>query len=225
MCFSIPYLHSSSKLGTSRKGTDMSDAQRADGRGRRRKVAAILAGGVVVGVGTMATLAAWTDTEYATGSFTAGRFTFQGSTDQTTFSEHTTSGTAATLSFSSPVTALSPNDTVYSSYAVRLYRDSTSAATVAITAPSTTGTVTNITYTVIKTATTGCNAASTGTVVVPAGTALGGVGAATPFTLAAPANATTDGVPAYLCFKATAGAGLAQGQTGSATWLFTATSS
>lgn len=203
----------------------MSDSRSADGRGRRRKVAAILAGGVVVGVGTMATLAAWTDTEYATGSFTAGRLTFQGSTDQTAFSEHTTSGTAAVLSFTSPlVTQMSPNDVVYSAYALRLYRDSTNGANVVITAPSTTGTTSNITYTVIKTATAGCNAGSTGTVVVPAGTALGGVGAATPFALAAPVNATTDGVPAYLCFKVTAGAALTQGQTGTATWLFTATS-
>ncbi len=202
----------------------MSDVRSTDSRGRRRKVAAILAGGVVVGVGTMATLAAWTDTEYATGSFTAGKLTFQGSTDQTNFSEHTTSGTAATLSFSAPVTAMSPNDVVYSAYALRLYRDSTNAANVVITAPSTTGTTSNITYTVIKTATAGCNAGSTGTVVVPAGTALGGVGAATAFSLAAPANASTDGVPAYLCFKVTAGSGLVQGQTGTATWLFTATS-
>jgi predicted ribosomally synthesized peptide with SipW-like signal peptide len=204
----------------------MSDAVPANRRNRRRKVAAILAGGVVVGVGTMATLAAWTDTEYATGSFTAGKFTFQGSTDQTNFTEHTTSGTAATLSFTSPlVTQMSPNDVVYSAYALRLYRDSTNGANVVITAPSTTGVTSNITYTVIKTATAGCSAASTGTAIVPAGTALGGVGSATSFTLAAPpADHSTDGVAAYLCFKVTAGSGLVQGQSGTATWLFTATS-
>ncbi len=204
----------------------MSDARPVDNRGRRRKVAAILAGGVVVGVGTMATLAAWTDTEYATGTFTGGKLVFQGSTDQTNFSEHTTIGAAATLPFTSPlVTQMSPNDVVYSAYALRLDRASTNGATVAITPAAVTGTITNVSYTVIKTATAGCNAASTGTAIVPAGTALGGVGAATPITLAAPpADHSADGAPAYLCFKVTAGSGLVQGQSGSATWLFTATS-
>jgi predicted ribosomally synthesized peptide with SipW-like signal peptide len=197
-----------------------------DNRGRRRKVAAILAGGVVVGVGTMATLAAWTDTEYATGTFTGGYFDLRGSTDQTTFSDNTTSGSSATLSFTTPlVTQMSPGDVVYAPYAVNLFKTSTNAGTVTVTAPSTTGTVTNITYTLFTTATAGCSAASTPVVtVVPAGTNLGAVGAANTFTVAKPANSSTDGVATYLCFKVTAGAGLTQGQTGTATWLFTATS-
>jgi predicted ribosomally synthesized peptide with SipW-like signal peptide len=196
-----------------------------DNRGRRRKVAAILAGGVVVGVGTMATLAAWTDTEYATGTFTAGSFNLQGSTDQSTFSEHATAGAAATLTFTAPVTALTPTDTVYSGYALRLDKTSSNGAVAVITAGSSTGTVTNVTYTVFTTSTAGCTSASTPVVtVVPAGTALGSVGAANIMALVKPVNATTDGAPLYLCFKVTAGAGLVQGQTGTASWVFTATS-
>jgi predicted ribosomally synthesized peptide with SipW-like signal peptide len=196
-----------------------------DNRGRRRKVAAILAGGVVVGVGTMATLAAWTDTEYATGTFTGGYFDLRGSIDQTTFSDHTTAGSSATLNFTAPVTQMSPGDVVYAPYALNLFKTSTNAGNVVVSAPSTTGTVTNITYTLFTTATAGCSAASTPVVtVVPAGTALGSVATPTSFSVAKPANSSTDGAATYLCFKVTAGSGLTQGQSGTATWLFTATS-
>ncbi|PKQ31030.1 MAG: hypothetical protein CVT62_11275 [Actinobacteria bacterium HGW-Actinobacteria-2] len=197
-----------------------------DNRGRRRKVAAILAGGVVVGVGTMATLAAWTDTEYATGTFTGGYFDLRGSTNQTTFSDHTTAGSSAALAFTAPLaTQMSPGDVVYAPYALNLFKTSTNAGTVVVSAPSTTGDVSDLTYTLFTTSAAGCSAASTPVVtVVPAGTAVGSVGTPTSFTVAKPANSATDGVATYLCFKVTAGAGLSQGQTGTATWLFTATS-
>ena len=52
---------------------------------RRRKISAILAAGMVLGVGTTATLAAWNDSEYAQGSFAAGTFNLEGSTDGTTY--------------------------------------------------------------------------------------------------------------------------------------------
>lgn len=55
----------------------------------RRKVLAVLAGGLVLGVGAAITLAAWNDSEFATGTFTAGSFNLQGSTDGTTYAEHT----------------------------------------------------------------------------------------------------------------------------------------
>ncbi|SDT10615.1 SipW-cognate class signal peptide [Brevibacterium siliguriense] len=53
--------------------------QRRKARGRRVK--AILAGGLVFGVGATATVAAWTDSEEASGSFEAGRFNIELSTD------------------------------------------------------------------------------------------------------------------------------------------------
>lgn len=50
----------------------------------QRKVLAVLAGGVVLGVGVGVTLAAWNDSEFATGTFTAGSFNLEGSTTSAT---------------------------------------------------------------------------------------------------------------------------------------------
>lgn len=194
-------------------------------RSRKRKVAAILAGGLVVGVGTMATLASWNDVEYASGSFTAGKFNMQGSVNQSSFEEHSTAGTAGTLTFTAPVSALTPGDTVYAGYALRLDSESTNAATVAVSAGTSTGTVSDITYTLFTTDTAGCSASSSPvTSVVADGTSVGSVGTPTGFSLAKPASGN-EGAATYLCFKVTAGSGLTQGQTGAATWVFTATSS
>lgn len=44
---------------------------------RGRRIKAILAGGLVFGVGATATVAAWTDSEEASGSFEAGRFNIE----------------------------------------------------------------------------------------------------------------------------------------------------
>ncbi|RBP68120.1 putative ribosomally synthesized peptide with SipW-like signal peptide [Brevibacterium sanguinis] len=49
---------------------------------RLRRIKAVLAGGLVFGIGSAATMAAWTDTESATGSFTAGRFAIELSVDK-----------------------------------------------------------------------------------------------------------------------------------------------
>lgn len=196
-----------------------------DKRDRRRKVAAILAGGLVVGVGTAATLAAWNDSEYAASTFTAGAFNMLGSTDQAAFTNHATSTGAAGLAFSVPVANLSPGDVVFAPYALRLDASTTNGANVVVESVTNTGTVTNLTYGLVTTSATGCNAAAFagGSKVVTDGTALNSIGTPTGFTLAKPV-ASTDGAPTYLCFKVTAGSGLAQSQSGSATWKFTATS-
>ncbi|MBU4188023.1 MAG: SipW-dependent-type signal peptide-containing protein [Propionicimonas sp.] len=202
----------------------MTSTTTADRRGRRRKLAAILAGGLVVGVGTMATLASWNDAEYASGSFTAGRFNLLGSVDQSAFGEHASAGAAAALTFTAPVTALTPGDVVYAPYALRLDDTTTNGGTVAVTPGASTGTVTNVTYTLFNTATAGCSAASTPvTTVVANGTDLGSVGTPLTFAVAKPVLPSA-GAITYLCFKVTAGAALGQGQTGTASWVFTATS-
>lgn len=203
------------------RGNDGAD----DRRRRRRKVAAVLAGGLVVGVGTMATLASWNDTEYVGASFVAGAFNLQGSTDQTAFGDHSQAPQTGALAFTAPVGALTPGDTVYAGYALRLDKTSTNAGKVTVSTPASTGTVTDISYTLFTTKSAGCSAAADAVVtVVPAGTPLGSADAAQTFTVARPADASTDGAPTYLCFKITAGGGLQQGQHGTATWLFTATS-
>lgn len=50
-------------------------------RRRLRKVRALLAAGLVFGIGASATLAAWTDTEYSSAEFTAGVFAIEASVD------------------------------------------------------------------------------------------------------------------------------------------------
>jgi predicted ribosomally synthesized peptide with SipW-like signal peptide len=50
-------------------------------RVRNRRIKAILAGGLVFGIGSAATVAAWTDSENAEGSFTAGQFDIMLSVD------------------------------------------------------------------------------------------------------------------------------------------------
>jgi predicted ribosomally synthesized peptide with SipW-like signal peptide len=215
-------------LARQSKGTAVTQHHKSknDGRGKRRKVAAIMAGGLVVGIGTMATLASWNDTEYAAGSFTAGSFDMVGSLDGTAYTQHTTSGTAATLAFSSPVGALSPSDVVGSPFALRLAKVSSNGATVTVTPGGNFTNGAGLTYGMYTTATFGCTAATTPLVtIVPAGTALNATTGAVTFNLAKPADASTEGAAVNLCVKVTAGAtGLVQGQTSTTAWLFTATS-
>lgn len=55
---------------------------------RNRRIKAILAGGLVFGVGATATVAAWTDTETSKGSFEAGRFNIELSVDGTAWTSN-----------------------------------------------------------------------------------------------------------------------------------------
>jgi predicted ribosomally synthesized peptide with SipW-like signal peptide len=194
---------------------------------RSRRFRAILAGGLVLGVGAAVTLAAWNDSEFAQGTFTAGSFNMVGSTDGTTFTDHATAavGTVATLPFTVPAVNLTPGDTTYAGFAVRLTAATTTDAVVTVSNSATTGVVTNLSYTVIDTgATFGCTADSTGTALIPAATAIGTVPASTTFTLPKGVSTGVDGVAHNLCFKVTAGPGLTQGQSGTATWQFLAAS-
>lgn len=93
---------------------------------RRRKRRAMLAGGLVLGVGATMTLAAWTDDEFAKGIFNTSTFGIEGSTDGTTWADHlptpntadTPESKAAIMTFTGG-TAMSPDSTVYSRYAIR----------------------------------------------------------------------------------------------------------
>lgn len=192
-------------------------------RGRRhRKVAAILAGGLVLGIGTMATLASWNDSEYATATFTSGTFKLQGSTDGSAFSDHALAGNAASLDFTAPFDNLTPTDTVYAPFAVRLTADTTNEATVTVTNPVTSGDVSNLGYSLIETESFGCNADSTGTTLISAASVGSAPGART-FDLSM-GHDGADGTAANLCFIVTAGPNLVQDQTGSSTWRFQAVS-
>ena len=196
---------------------------------RRRKVAAVLAGGLVLGVGTMATLASWNDSEFAKATFTAGTFDMVGAVDgaQSVFSQHTSAGGAATLGFTSTFGNMQPGDTVYAPYALQLTKDTNYNGTVVISPGTMVGSTAGLSYTLFTTAVAGCSGSSTvGSTIVVAGTPLNSV-SATPATITL--NKTTSlgtnpGAPVYLCFKVTADTNLVQAQTAAPVWNFTATS-
>lgn len=172
----------------------------------RRKILAVLAGGLVVGVGSALTLAAWNDSEFATSDFAAGTFVFQGSTDGTNWADHATEGEAATLTFSTGFDNLAPDDVVYAPYALQLTAASTSPAGLTAVAPVVTGDLAGqLTFGSVSTTTFGCDAA-----------AFAG-GAAVPTTM-------DPGDIVYLCLQVTAGAAITQGQTGTAVWQWDAVS-
>ena len=172
------------------------------------KARAILAGGLVLGVGAAITLAAWTDQEWAKGVFGSGQFGIQGATDGSTFAEHPDQASAATLNFQIGADRLAPNDTVYAGYAVRLAPGTTNQADVTVTQDDSAkiaGTTASYRYTTSAT----CDATA-----YAAGTNENG----TSFEL------TALGTPVYLCFRVSADSTLPQGQSGTILWNFAATS-
>lgn len=108
---------------------------------KSRKTRALLAGGVVLGIGASMTLAAWSDSEWAQGTFTTGSFTFHGSTTSATegFADHTSSNGAAALNFTldgQAMGGLKPGDTVTAPFWIKTEG---SDATVTLSGPSSTG--------------------------------------------------------------------------------------
>lgn len=196
----------------------------------RRKILAVLAGGLVLGVGAAVTLAAWNDSEFATGTFTAGTFNLQGSTTSATagFSDHnvTKGDTAATLSFSAPFDNLTPGDVVYAPFWVHLDGATTNnAALVASTGTGTGANAANISYSVYSIAAgAACDGTATAGALVASGADLTTFTAGSSVALAKGAAAGAEGAAAQLCFVATAKSSLAQGGTATGTWSFTATS-
>jgi predicted ribosomally synthesized peptide with SipW-like signal peptide len=198
----------------------------------QRKVLAVLAGGVVLGIGVAVTLAAWNDSEFATGTFTAGAFNLEGSTTSATtgFADHNEDDgdAAATLSFQLPAVAssMAPGDVVYAPFWVRLDSTTTNDATLipdGIVA-GTGGNEANLSYTVraIAPAAT-CDATAVGTLIA-SGSSLSAQIGATSVALTKGATAGTAGTAVQLCFAVTAGADLEPTDAATATWEFTATS-
>jgi len=191
------------------------------------RIRAVLAGGLVLGLGAAMTLAAWTDQEFATGSFTAGHFNLVGSTDGITFGEHATDdpGVPAALTFSTGFDNLSKSSTVAAAFALHLDAATTVAGTGTVLSSAGSGAAaSHLTYGVIEVpSVAACTPVATGTARVPAGTALGSATGATPFALGA-GNGTLPGANVVLCIQVTSDATLAQGTTATATWQFSATS-
>jgi predicted ribosomally synthesized peptide with SipW-like signal peptide len=89
-----------------------------DRKPRFTRLRAVLAGGLVLGVGVTATLAAWTDEEHTAGGFAAGTFSIVGSTNGTDYSDHP-SAPGAALNFTLTPNAMVPGATVYALYSVK----------------------------------------------------------------------------------------------------------
>lgn len=200
--------------------------RRAPG-GRFTRLRALLAGALVLGVGATLTLASWTDTEVARGSFAASTFGIEGSTNGTAYAEHPSASAPAELSFAVSPTAMSPGTTVYARYLVRTTQATNVAGTAQLSAATVSGSGlgTYLTYGVrVIAASAECTQATytgSSTVVVPAGSALTTGAAGTQ------ALATGGGSPVAYCFAVTLPTGTsnaAQGLTATATWTITATS-
>lgn len=184
--------------------TNTSELDRDRRAAKRRKLGALLAGGLVLGVGAAVTLASWNDSEFAKANLTAGTFVFQGSTDGTTFADHASSGGAASLTFTTGFDKLSPNDVVYAPYALKL--TGSSPATLTPTAPAVTGALSGkATFAAVQTATFGCNAGAF-------------TGGTTLVTTMSPGDTVN------LCLKVTASPTIAQGDTGAVVWQWDAVS-
>ena len=196
---------------------------------RSTRLRAVLAGGLVLGLGAAMTLAAWTDQEFATGTFTAGKFNLVGSTDGTTFAEHATSdpGVPAALSFSAGFNNLSKSSTVAAPYVLHLDATTTIAGTGTVVSGAGTGTaLSHLTYKVVQVASVAaCTPAATGSATIAPSTAFGAsIVGGTNYTLAAGNGTTVPGADVFLCIQVTSDATLPQGSTATATWQFSATS-
>lgn len=192
---------------------------------RSRRLRAVLAGGLVLGIGVAATLAAWNDSEYGAASFTAGRFDIVGAVDGATFSSHATTGAAATLNFVLAPTAMAPGNSTYALFSVKTANPSV-AGTLQLTAgtPGGTGLATYLTYGVRTIAGTTCNSTTyaAGTAVVADGSALTAGGSATQVVTA------NGAAQVNYCFAVTlplTAPNAAQGLTMTQTWQFLGTSS
>ncbi|MBY6436354.1 hypothetical protein HQ602_08165 [Rhodococcus kroppenstedtii] len=105
--------------------TDLShDSERDDRSVRRRKVRALLAGGLVLGVGAAVTLAAWTDNVFGQAQFSAADWNVQGSFDGgTTWAEYDNTdplNPVGQFRFSDGFGKLSPGESVAAPVALRV---------------------------------------------------------------------------------------------------------
>ena len=185
---------------------------------RRRKVFAFLAGGLVLGLGAVATFAAWNDSEFATGTFTTGTgIDLQGSTNGTAFSS-SDSSPGKTLSFQVNADRLSPGAVVYAPFALQLSANSGYQADITVKS-SATGTIApSLSYRVWSVNSFGCPATPpTGTPLV----ATRSVGDTVAVSLT---RLTAVSTPVNLCIAVEAASVLTSSQTGSVTWSFVATS-
>lgn len=225
----------------------MSDTALTPAQRRSRKRKAVLAGGIVLGLGATMTLAAWSDTEYANGVFSAGKFNVQGNpstaTPPTGSWADNYASPGAGLTFSANFDKMTPGTTVYAPFSLRI--DPTKAnydASVHIESVTSTGD-TNLRGKLTWKARTGiAPAACAAMAITPAayttsGTALVPSPDATPgpsvdayaapttpttFTLSK-TNAPADTIPVTVCIAVTLAAQPANTPPTDNSWIFTST--
>ena len=98
---------------------------------RRWQAKALLAGGLVLGVGATATFAAWTDQENATGEFHAGEFAIEANIND--------GGWQSTNTMLFNATGMYPGQSVYAPVLIRTTPDTTVDGALTITGEGTTG--------------------------------------------------------------------------------------
>lgn len=207
----------------------MSEASTASTKNTSKKVKALMAGGVVLGIGAAVTLASWTDQEWAPASFHSGAFGIESSvTGQPDSFKATTNATeAATLQFDLPESqTIAPNETIAAPFALRLDTDTTIGANVKLLAASSTENANfkNLSYGITQvTNAKDCYPGTPGDQLVPAGTLLNSAGTNPEFSLTA-GQADEAGEPVILCFEVTAGDTLEEQHKTSAQWTFEAES-
>ena len=97
------------------------------------RVRAILAGALVLGVGASVTLASWTDSEYAAGTFTASTYRLESSTESSTLPNLWKDSTAGDASLVVSAGGLSPEASKYAWLKIRTTAASTVGGSVSLT--------------------------------------------------------------------------------------------
>ena len=204
---------------------------------RRRthtRVRAVLAGALTLGVGATMTLASWTDTEFATGSFTASRFNTESSIDNSAWADHITAP-GASITFNG--TGMSPDTHRYGYVLIRGKANSV-AGTLTFAAPTVTNGGTDTTpflgaalqYKAVAITAAGCSASTfsgTPTYIVGNAGSYAALATAGPTGVTLTAATASPSAPAGYCFDVYLPAGAdnaLQGKSVSVTWNVTATS-
>jgi predicted ribosomally synthesized peptide with SipW-like signal peptide len=209
------------------KGIPMNDlhATTGSGQGRRRKLAAVLAGGLVLTTGAVTTLASWSDSEFAGATFSSGQFDLEGSIDGgDSFGQHFKAAQAGQLAFDLNVNNLAPGDTVNASFPVRLAAGTTNNARLRLAAATVTGSITGLGVIVWQnTLSADCSAAYNPSFLV-AYVDSTTFGPAIQPTLSKGSPTSSAGAPVNVCFRVAASDSLPQAQSGSVSFQFVATS-
>ncbi|GAA4476520.1 hypothetical protein GCM10023190_14180 [Enteractinococcus fodinae] len=175
-----------------------------------KKAKALLAGGLVLGVGAVVTFASWTDQEWANASFSSSDFVLESSTNGEDFKSHP--GNDAILDFDLDIAKnLAPGQELIAPFALRLSADTGHDAVVTMGAPSDDDYIKGLDYRLAKAGADGqCDP---GLEFKPA--------SAAGFKLhAGDGNAAGDAE--VLCFHVSASETLEKGKTVNPTWTFTA---